>query len=39
MSIETNKAIIRRYKVDILNSRDLAARDAIFAEEDEPDSG
>ena len=33
MSIETNKAIIRRYKVDILNSRDLAALDAIVGED------
>ena len=33
MSIETNKAIIRRYKVDILNSRNLAALDAIVGED------
>jgi len=33
MSIDTNKAIIRRYKVDILNSRDLAALDAIVRED------
>ncbi len=33
MSIEANKAIIRRYKVDILNSRDLAALDAIVGDD------
>jgi predicted ester cyclase len=31
VSIEANKAIIRRYKIDILNSRDVAALDAIVA--------
>ena len=33
MSIEANKAVIRRYKEDILNSRDLTALDLIVAEE------
>lgn len=33
MSIEANKAIIRRYKVDILNSRNLAALDAIVGDD------
>ena len=33
MSIDTNKAIIRRYKVGILNSRDLAALDAIVGDD------
>lgn len=31
MSIEANKAVIRRYKEDILNRRDLAALDQIVA--------
>ena len=33
MSIEANKAVIRRYKEGILNSRDLAALDAIVTED------
>jgi len=33
MTIEANKAVIRRYKEDILNSRDLAALDVIVAED------
>lgn len=32
MTIEANKAVIRRYKEEILNSRDLAALDVIVAE-------
>ena len=32
MTIEGNKAIVRRYKEDILNSRDLPALDAIVAD-------
>ena len=31
MTIEANKAIVRRYKMDILNSRDLGALDQIVA--------
>jgi steroid delta-isomerase-like uncharacterized protein len=31
MTIEANKAIVRRYKVDILNSRDLEALDQIVS--------
>jgi steroid delta-isomerase-like uncharacterized protein len=31
VTIEANKAIVRRYKVDILNSRDLDALDQIVA--------
>ena len=33
MSIEANKVVIRRYKEGILNSRDLAALDAIVTED------
>ena len=33
MTIEANKAVIRQYKEDILNRRDLAALDAIVAED------
>ncbi|PZR63262.1 MAG: hypothetical protein DLM71_04955 [Chloroflexi bacterium] len=33
MSIEINRAVIRRYKEDILNSRDVAALDLIVAED------
>jgi len=33
VSIEANKAVIRRYKEDILNSRDLTALDLIVAED------
>jgi len=33
VSIEANKAVIRRYKEDILNSRDLAALDVIVSED------
>ena len=33
MSIEANKAVIRRYKEGILNSRDLVALDAIVTED------
>lgn len=33
MTIEANKAIVRRYKVDILNSRDIDALDEVVAED------
>ncbi len=33
MTIEANKAVIRRYKEEILNSRDLAALDLIVSED------
>ena len=33
MTIEANKAVIRRYKEEILNSRDLAALDVIVSED------
>jgi hypothetical protein len=31
MTIEANKAIVSRYKVDILNSRDFDALDGVVA--------
>lgn len=33
MTVEGNKAIVRRYKIDILNSRDLDALDEVVAED------
>jgi len=33
MTIEANKTVLRRYKVDILNSRDVDALDEVVAED------
>jgi steroid delta-isomerase-like uncharacterized protein len=33
MTIQANKALIRRYKEEILNSRDLAALDSVVADD------